>query len=119
MSTPSESTEASRHSAMATVTECHYETGALSSLALGLSTRRHFLITFNYWANGDLHTGQYRSATAVPQGTLFPITYDPADPRRHDQSSDARPSSSSLFTLGALALAVLLLLWIFVAHNRR
>jgi hypothetical protein len=69
--------------AIATVTECRYEAGAGQALAFGIPLTRHFLIAFNYWANGELHTGEYSSATAVPQGTLFPVTYDPAAPHLH------------------------------------
>ena len=71
--------------AMATVTACKYESGAGRAMAFGLPTTRHFRITFNYWApNADgtpeLHTGELTSAKAMPQGTLFPIHYNPETP---------------------------------------
>lgn len=65
---------------MATVLACHYETGAGRALAFGIPTLRHYRITFNYWANGTLHTGELRSEKAIPQGTLFPIRYNPDTP---------------------------------------
>jgi hypothetical protein len=66
--------------AIATVTACHYEAGALQAMAFGLPTAKHFLISFNYWANGELHTGEFASTIALPQGHLFPISYNPAIP---------------------------------------
>ena len=75
--------------AMATVTACKYEFGAGRALAFGAPSDKHFLITFNYWANGELHTGDFTSEKAIPQGTLFPITYNPEAPHEHSQSSAA------------------------------
>jgi len=66
--------------AMATVTACHYETGALQAMAFGVPNTKHFLIAFNYWVDGELHTGEFASAIALPQGHLFPVAYDPANP---------------------------------------
>jgi hypothetical protein len=66
--------------AMATVTACHYETGALQAMAFGIPTTRHFRISFNYWANDEVHGGEFASAVALPQGHLFPIAYNPASP---------------------------------------
>ena len=66
--------------AMATVTACHYEAGAGSALAFGVPTTKHFRIAYNYWANGELHTGQFASAIALPQEHLFSIAYNPANP---------------------------------------
>jgi hypothetical protein len=74
--------------ALATVTDCHYETGALQAMAFGIPTDKHFRISFNYWANNELHTGEFFSETAIPQAHLFPITYNPADPAEWTKSPD-------------------------------
>jgi hypothetical protein len=66
--------------AMATVTACHYETGALQAMAFGIPTTKHFLISFNYWAGDELHTGEFASAAALPQRHLFSIAYNPTAP---------------------------------------
>jgi len=66
--------------ALATVTACHYETGALQAMAFGVPTTKHFHISFNYWAGDELHTGEFASAVAVPQGHLFSIAYNPTAP---------------------------------------
>ena len=106
------------HEAMATVTACKYEFGAGQALAFGIPTGKHFLISFNYWANGTLHTGEFASPTALPQGHLFPITYDPADPRRHSHTQSSsrlpRPWAIIILVMGVLALAVA---WNFVLHT--
>jgi hypothetical protein len=66
--------------ALATVTDCHYETGALQAMAFGIPTGKHFRISFNYWADGGLHASEFASEEALPQGHLFPILYNPAEP---------------------------------------
>ncbi|HEY5330587.1 MAG TPA: hypothetical protein VIJ79_11930 [Acidobacteriaceae bacterium] len=95
--------------AMATVTACHYEAGAGSALAFGVPTTKHFRIAYNYWANGELHTGEYNSATAVAQGTLFPITYDPAAPHEHIHSTPS-PRSAQII-IGIAGSIILSLAW--------
>jgi len=66
--------------AMATVTACTYNAGAGQVLAFGIPLNEHFRISFNYWANNELHTGEFASAVALPQGHLFSIAYNPAAP---------------------------------------
>jgi hypothetical protein len=66
--------------AIATVTACHYEAGALQAMAFGVPITKHFLISFNYWVDNELYTGEFASDVAVPQGQLFTIAYNPATP---------------------------------------
>ena len=68
---------------LATVTGCEYDVGAGRALAFGIPTRKHFVIHYNYFANGEFHTGELRSAKPIPQGHLFPIRYDPDAPHEH------------------------------------
>jgi hypothetical protein len=98
--------------ALATVTACTYETGALQAVVFGIPTNKHFVIAFNYWANGEIHIGEYTSATAVPQGTLFPITYDPAAPHNHSKSSDTRVTRGPLLAIGIAGSVILTVLWL-------
>ena len=76
--------------AIATVTACRYEVGALQAMAFGVPITKHFLISFNYCVDGELHTGEFASDVAVPQGQLFTIAYNPATaefvvlPRQND-----------------------------------
>jgi hypothetical protein len=100
---------------LATVTACTYDAGAGQALAFGIPLNKHFLISFNYWANGEIHTGEYRSATAVPQGTLFPITYDPAAPHQHNHSAPS-PRRAQL-VIGIAGSIILSLLWLAVLRG--
>lgn len=68
--------------AIATVLTCRYDARVGRAIAFGLPSTRRFRITYNYWANGELHEGQCFSDKAHPQGTLFPIRYDPNLPHR-------------------------------------
>lgn len=72
--------------AMATVLECRYDAGAGRAMAFGLPRSEHFLIRFNFWAGGELVEAQMHAPAAMPQGTLFPVRYDPESPH------DVRPS---------------------------
>jgi hypothetical protein len=103
--------------AIATVTACTYETGALQAMAFGIPSNKHFLIDFNYWANDELHTGQYSSAKAVPQGTLFPITYDPAAPHQHSRSAPS-PRAAQI-AIGIAGSIILSLLWLAIMRGCR
>ena len=69
--------------ALATVLECKYDFGAGRALAFGWPTQKHFRIRYNYFADGELHDGEFASERALPQGHLFPIRYDPDTPHEH------------------------------------
>jgi hypothetical protein len=103
--------------ALATVTACTYDAGAGQALAFGIPLDKHFLISFNYWANNELHTGEYSSATAVPQGTLFPITYDPANPHEHSRSRTEPATRRSLLAIGIAGSIILSLLWLAILRG--
>jgi len=103
--------------AMATVTACKYEFGAGRALAFGAPSDKHFLITFNYWANGELHTGDFTSEKAIPQGTLFPITYNPEAPHEHSQSSAASITRSPLIAIGIIGSIILSAAWFLVLRG--
>jgi hypothetical protein len=68
---------------MATVTECHYDVRAGRAMAFGLPSEKHFRIRYNYNAGGETHIGEFFSATALPQNTLFPVCYNPLHAQDH------------------------------------
>ena len=105
--------------ALATVTACEYEFGAGQALAFGVPTTKHFRISFNYWANGEIHTGQFHSAIALPQGHLFPITWNPLAPHEHSTSPSAPASRTPLFVIGIAGSIFLSLLWLTIMHGCR
>ena len=85
--------------ALATVLTCTYSARAGRAIAFGLPSSRHFHITYNYFAEGELHTGDFFSEKAIPQGSLFPIRYHPDEPHRNHPRQGRRgpgpPSSPS------------------------
>jgi len=108
--------------AMATVTECHYETGAGRAMAFGIPTTKHFRITYNYWApNADgkpeLHTGDFMSPTAIPQGHLFAVNYDPATPHQHKSLNPKAISPTPNVIFGIIGSIILSLAWFMVMRG--
>ena len=109
---------------MATVTACNYEFGAGRALAFGIPTTKHFRITFNYWAPNpegtpELHTSEFMSEKAIPQGTLFPITYNPEAPHLHSKSEDSATISARnpLIAVGLIGSIILSTAWFFVLRG--
>lgn len=99
--------------AMATVTACKYEFGAGRALAFGAPSNKHFRISFNYWAPDSegtpvLHTAEFSSEKAIPQGTLFPIRYNPAAPHETTHTT-GDVTRAPLFVLGLVGSALILL----------
>ncbi|HTD96311.1 MAG TPA: hypothetical protein VK627_05260 [Edaphobacter sp.] len=103
--------------AIATVTACEYDFAAGRALAFGIPTSKHFRISFNYWANDELHTGQFSSATAIPQGHLFPITYNPAAPHEHSKTSPTEAGKPPLFAIGITGSIILSLIWLAILRG--
>lgn len=102
---------------MATVTSCTYSFGAGRALAFGIPTSRHFVIAFNYFVDDDLHTGQFTAKKAIPQGTLFPLAYNPAAPHENEKSGGVSTSQSPVFLVGILGSIVLSLLWLAILRG--
>lgn len=105
--------------AMATVTTCHYNAGAGRALAFGLPTTRHFEITFNYWANGTLHTGEFTSEKPIPQGTLFPLHFNPEAPHENSKKTAASGLRSPVLILGLVGSVILSLAWFLILRGCR
>jgi hypothetical protein len=106
---------------MATVTECHYDLRAGRALAFGLPSGKHFRIRYNYNADGQLHTGEFYSTTAIPQNTLFPIRYDPAATHNHthDEATTTTPPNPrrAMLLIGIAGSVVLSLAWLLVLRG--
>ena len=103
--------------ALATVTACKYDFGAGRALAFGLPTSKHYRIAYNYNApnqDGDevLHTGEFTSATPIPQGTLFPIRYNPNAPHHNSHAASApQTTRTPILIIGILGSLILSLAW--------
>ena len=95
---------------MAEVTECRYDVRAGRVLAFGLTSNKHFRITYNYRVGDELHTGECFSETARLQGSLFLIQYDPDLHGSSHFSGAPRPLSLLVVGFaGSITLSLLLL----------
>src|SRR5262249_31773975 len=115
--------------AIATVTACKYKVATGRALAFGIPETRHFHITYNYWAPNaegtpELHDGEFFSRKALPEGTLFPIRYNPDAPHETIRSTtDPQPTAtptltrSTLLTIGVFGSIVLSLAWLLILRS--
>ena len=102
--------------AMAEVTECRYDARAGRALAFGLTSKKHFRIAYNYRAGDELHTGECFSEVARPQGSLFPIRYDPDLPHVNRATAMGTPHVP-LLAIGIVGSIVLSLAWLLVLRG--
>jgi len=104
--------------AIATVLECRYDMRVGRALAFGAPSSKRFRIRYNYFANGETHQAELFSATAMPQNTLFPIRYNPADIRDHTHTNGAPTSTRNpLIAFGVLGSIILSLVWLFILRG--
>jgi hypothetical protein len=104
--------------ALATVTACKYDFGAGRALAFGVPSSKHFRISYNYFAGGELHTGEFAAARAMPQGTLFPIRYNPEAPHDHNHDHAAAPTARRpVLVVGIIGSVILSLAWFAVLRG--
>lgn len=124
MNSDSATGQAAWPEAIATVTACKYNAGAGRALAFGIPTNKHFRITYNYNvpnAQGEesLHTGEFASEKPVPQGTLFPIRYNPEAPHRNSHHLSSAPQSprGPILTIGLIGSIILSLAWFAILRG--
>ncbi len=104
--------------ALATVTDCRYDTGAGRALAFGIPTSKHFRISYNYFADDELHTGEFTSAKAIPQGHLFPIRYNPDAPHQNSHAASSGPiTRSPVIVVGIIGSIILSLAWFAILRG--
>lgn len=110
--------------ALAVVTACKYDFGSGRALAFGLPTSRHYRIAYNYNAPNDqgdeeIHTGEFTSAKPIPQGTLFPIRYNPNVPQQnsHNTAIAFQKARSPILAIGLLGSLILSLAWFVLLRS--
>jgi hypothetical protein len=103
----------------ATVTTCRYQSPGLSTLAFGFQTTQKFRITFDYYAHGQLYSGEFQSPIAIPQNERIPITYNPLDPQQNSRALSPNPTATRppLIAIGIAGSIVLSLLWLAVLRG--
>ena len=107
--------------ALATVTACHYEAGAGRALAFGIPTSKHFRISYNYFVDDQIHTGEFTSDKPIPQSTLFPIRYNPDAPQQNSRDAFNSPQTSRtpLLTIGIIGSLILSTAWFAILRGCR
>ena len=103
--------------AMATVTSCTYTAGAARAMAFGIPTSRHFLIAYNYFVDDVLHTGEFASKKAVPQGTLFLLAYNPDAPHENEKSTSLPTARSPILAVALIGSVILSLAWLLILRG--
>ena len=90
-------------------------------MAFGVPTSKRFVITFNYWVNDQLYTGEFRSAKAIPQGTLFELAYNPDDPHHHAYADTpaTAPIRNPILAIGIIGSIILSFAWFLVLRGCR
>jgi hypothetical protein len=102
-----------------TVTSCRFQFAGLSSLAFGFSTQKKFRIAFDYYAHGQLYSGEFQSPVAIAQNERIDLTYNPLHPEQNSRTfgSNAYLTGGSLFAIGVLGSVVLSLLWLAIVRG--
>lgn len=105
----------------ATVTTCRYQSPGLSILAFGFQTGEKFRITFDYYAHGQLYSGEFQSPTAIPQNEHIPITYNPLHPeqnsRTHGPTASPATTRTPIIAIGITGSIILSLLWLAILRG--
>jgi hypothetical protein len=99
----------------ATVIACRYQSSGLGALAFGFSTRKRFLISFDYYAHGRLYSDAFESDVAIAQNETIAVRYNPFDPRQNSRTRQADPGPTkpiSATTVGVTGSVLLALLWL-------
>jgi hypothetical protein len=107
----------------ATVTTCKFQFAGLSNLAWGFETREKFRITFDYYAHGQLYSGEFQSPVAIPQNETIPIAYNPLDPQENTRDSSSAGTTAQkkppLIAIGITGSIVLSLIWLVILRGCR
>lgn len=109
--------------ALATVTACKYDFGAGRALAFGIPTSKHYRIAYNYNAPNEhgeevIHTGEFAAERPIPQGTLFPIRYNPEAPHQNSHATSSPQSTRGpILIVGIVGSLVLSLAWFAVLRG--
>jgi hypothetical protein len=107
----------------AMVTSCRYQFRALSPLAFGFQMGEKFRITFDYYAHGQLYSGEFQSPVAIAQSERIAIAYNPADPRQNNRDASVglagvagKPPLVAIGIAGSLLFSLVWLIWLHGCH---
>ena len=107
----------------ATVITCRYQFRALSPLAFGFQTGEKFRITFDYYAHGQLYSGEFQSPVAIAQNEKIAIAYNPLRPSENSRDATTglagtltRPPLLAIGIAGTLFFSLVWLFWLHSCH---
>ena len=107
----------------ATVTSCRYQFRALSAVAFGFQTGEKFRITFDYYAHGQLYSGEFQSPVAIPQNERIAVAYNPLSPNENNRDASVglagalgRPPLLAIGIAGSFLFSLLWLIWLRSCH---
>ena len=106
----------------AKVTTCKFQFAGLGHLAFGYSRLDRFRITFDYYAHGQLYSGEFQSPVAIAQNETILVRYNPLNPQENsrDESISAGPTGAAkppLFAIGVAGSIILSLAWLAVIRG--
>lgn len=104
---------------VATVTSCRFQFARMNTFTLGIQTGEKFRITFDYYAHGQLYSGEFQSPVAIAQNEHISISYDPLAPQQNSRASSSSGAGGRvpLFAIGIAGSVVLSLLWLLLLRG--
>ena len=107
-------------STTATITACRYQSRGLSTLAFGFQTGEKFAISFEYYAHGQLYSGEFQSPIAIPQSETIPLTYNPLNPSENSRAPTGTGlNKPPLLGIGIAGSIILSLIWLVILRGCR
>jgi hypothetical protein len=103
----------------ATITACRYQSRGLSTLAFGFQTGEKFAISFDYYAHGQLYSGEFQSPIAIPQSETIPIAYNPLNPSENSRAiiPSAGIRKPPLLAVGIAGSIILSFAWLAILRG--
>ena len=104
----------------ATVTSCRYRSRGLGTLAFGFQVGERFQISFEYYAHGQLYSGEFGSPRAIPQNERIPIAYNTQNPFENSRALIAgagRLQKPPLIAIGISGSIILSLIWLAILRG--
>ena len=108
----------------ATVTTCKFQFAGRGNMAFGFSRQEKFRITFDYYAHGQLYSGEFQSPVAIAQNESIPITYNPLNPQQNSRDPDVASAGTAarkppLMAIGIAGSIILSLMWLTILRGCR
>ncbi len=102
----------------ATVVSCKFQFARMNTMSLGLQRDERFRIAFDYYAHGQLYSGEFQSPVAMAQNKRIPIRYNPQLPGENSYSDRSGSAAGrGLFAVAIAGSVVLSLVWLLAMRG--